>query len=357
MPVASPSHSSSRSARWSQQGSPLVGPAVPERAVYTWPPTHLPDAKPTRTWFAPLFVARQDVESFDATVPCGGPLATLPGAGRRRRAPGDGTQPGTNHALGVTWSRATGSTSVRIGRTVVAEVPAGSARLRAGSMSVSTTTPGRFTCRTGRAVAGRSCLRRRSSGSSPSSTWPRSRALDGDRPAVCAGHASEHAADAPPPACGRAAGGRARRRLRALALEARGRIRQISRRASRPRRTASCSVSPLSGGYSPLCRSTTAGFEARQVNSLVSGGFSNYYDDYGANLPLATWYEWIQHFVMTGTDSLGVHRLFSAVFVVATWFVARWCLVELTGRRPSRADTHVVGGRRGVRRSARPPSG
>ena len=76
----------------------------------------------------------------------------------------------------------------------------------------------------------------------------------------------------------------------------------------------------------------------RQVNSLVSGGFSNYYDDYGANLPLATWYEWVQHFVMTGTDSLAVHRLFSAVFVVATWFVARWCLVELTGRRPSRSD-------------------
>ena len=76
----------------------------------------------------------------------------------------------------------------------------------------------------------------------------------------------------------------------------------------------------------------------RQVNSLVSGGFSNYYDDYGANLPLATWYEWIQHFVMTGTDSLGVHRLFSFLFVVATWFVSRWCLVELTGRRPSRSD-------------------
>ena len=77
----------------------------------------------------------------------------------------------------------------------------------------------------------------------------------------------------------------------------------------------------------------------RQVNSLVSGGFSNYYDDFGANLPLATWYEWIQHFVMTGTDSLGVHRLFSAVFVVATWFVARYCLVELTRRRPSLSDT------------------
>ena len=75
------------------------------------------------------------------------------------------------------------------------------------------------------------------------------------------------------------------------------------------------------------------------MNSLVSGGFSNYYDDYGANLPLATWYEWIQHFVMTGTDSLGVHRLFSLAFVVATWGVARWCLVELTGRRPSRSDT------------------
>ena len=50
--------------------------------------------------------------------------------------------------------------------------------------------------------------------------------------------------------------------------------------------------------------------QGRQVNSLVSGGFSNYYDDYGANIPLATWYEWVQHFVLTGTASLGVHRLF-----------------------------------------------
>ena len=33
-----------------------------------------------------------------------------------------------------------------------------------------------------------------------------------------------------------------------------------------------------------------------------------------------------------------MHRLFSAIFVVATWFVARWCLVDLTGRRPSRSD-------------------
>jgi hypothetical protein len=77
---------------------------------------------------------------------------------------------------------------------------------------------------------------------------------------------------------------------------------------------------------------------ARQTNSLVSGGFSNYYEHWGADLPLATGYEWLQHFVMTGTDSLGLHRLPSVAFVLATWFIARWCLVELIGRRPSRAD-------------------
>jgi hypothetical protein len=77
---------------------------------------------------------------------------------------------------------------------------------------------------------------------------------------------------------------------------------------------------------------------ARQTNSLVSGGFSNYYEHWGADLPLATWFEWLQHFVMTGTESLGVHRLPAIGFVLATWFVARWCLVELTGRRPSRSD-------------------
>ena len=75
------------------------------------------------------------------------------------------------------------------------------------------------------------------------------------------------------------------------------------------------------------------------MNSLVSGGFSNYYDDYGANLPLATWYEWIQHFVMTGRTRSECTGSFRSAFVVATWFVARWCLVELTGRRPSRSDT------------------
>ena len=44
---------------------------------------------------------------------------------------------------------------------------------------------------------------------------------------------------------------------------------------------------------------------ARQTNSLVSGGFSNYYEHWGANLPLATWYEWLQHFVMRGHGLAG----------------------------------------------------
>ena len=151
-----------------------VGPAVPERAVYTWPPARLPEAKPTRTWFAPLFVARQDVESFDATIPCGGPRATLPDAGQRVVLLATARDPGSNHALGVTWSRTTGTTSVRIGRTVVAEVPTGrAASCRFGvhfdgtswSVHLPDGTSGR----------GALVLRRRSSGSSPNSTSPRSR--------------------------------------------------------------------------------------------------------------------------------------------------------------------------------------
>ena len=81
----------------------------------------------------------------------------------------------------------------------------------------------------------------------------------GERPAVCAGHAPEHAADAPPPTCRRAADSRARRRLPTLALEV-GAATPVSASADRPRRTASSSESRLCGGSSPLCRSTTAGF-------------------------------------------------------------------------------------------------
>ncbi len=74
---------------------------------------------------------------------------------------------------------------------------------------------------------------------------------------------------------------------------------------------------------------------ARELNSLVSGGFSNYYEYEGENLPLATWFEWLQHFLVARTSSLALHRLPMAFFLGAAWLVCRWCLARLVGRGPA----------------------
>jgi hypothetical protein len=76
---------------------------------------------------------------------------------------------------------------------------------------------------------------------------------------------------------------------------------------------------------------------ARESNSLVSGGFSNYFKDWGADLPLATWVEWLQHFVVAHTRSLALARLPSVCALLLVWVVCRWCLKEALGSSPRRA--------------------
>ena len=205
---------------------------------------------------------------------------------------------------------------MRIGRTVVAEVPAGrAASCRLGVHS--TAAPGRFTCRTGLAVAGHS--------SSPPQIFGLVTELDlGAKPALAV-TVRPYAQDTHPSTK------QTLLRLLAVALLTaaltvvfqpwRWRWRRIRRyRGERPSAQDGAVLGVTAAWWLLAPLQVDDGWvRGRQVNSLVSGGFSNYYDDYGANLPLATWYEWIQHFVMTGTDSLGVHRLLSLAFVVATW--------------------------------------
>jgi hypothetical protein len=76
---------------------------------------------------------------------------------------------------------------------------------------------------------------------------------------------------------------------------------------------------------------------ARQTNSLASGGFSNYYEHWGANLPLATWLEWLQHFLVAHSGSLALDRLPSMLLMAATWFVCRLALTQHQGN-PERRD-------------------
>ena len=331
-------------------GIAAVGPAVPERAVYTWPPAQLPNAKPTRALVRPSPRRPAECEVLRRQDSLRGAVGDAGGRGRACRSPRDRPRPGIETRPGGDVVTNDGATRVQIGRTVVADVPASrTAMCRLGVHLDGNSWSVRLPGGTDRRGAP-SRPRRGSLDSSPSSISPPS----------------------PRSQCPCS-------RIRRTPTRARGRRCYASwrPRCSRPRSPMSSgrglwkwgAYHGIASGDRPRRTGFVIGITAawwllaplqvddgwvrgRQVNSLVSGGFSNYYDDFGANLPLATWYEWIQHFVMTGTDSLGVHRLFSAVFVVATWFVARYCLVELTRRRPSLSDTTwwlsaaVFGGRR-----------
>ena len=74
---------------------------------------------------------------------------------------------------------------------------------------------------------------------------------------------------------------------------------------------------------------------ARQTNSLASGGFSNYYEHWGSNLPLDMWLEWLQRFVVAHTSALAVDRIPSMLLLAATWWMCRASLTRTLGRNPS----------------------
>ena len=74
---------------------------------------------------------------------------------------------------------------------------------------------------------------------------------------------------------------------------------------------------------------------ARQTNSLASGGFSNYYEHWGSNLPLDVWLEWLQRLVVAHTSALAVDRLPSMLLLAATWCVCRVSLARSLGRSPT----------------------
>ena len=95
---------------------------------------------------------------------------------------------------------------------------------------------------------------------------------------------------------------------------------------------------------------------ARQANSLVSGGFSSYFQHGGVNLPFITWFEWVQHFAVAHSGSILLNRLPTVAILAATWLVCRHCS-SLSSSVAGRARATAPGGRRRrCSRSARPRS-
>jgi hypothetical protein len=309
------------------------GPAVPERVVFTWPPRDLPAGSPTRSWFTPLLLAHHSADEIDVRVPCEA-VPSLSGAGDEVTLLA--TTRDAEQAYGLDVARsADGEIAVRVGREELATFNA-----------AKQTAP----CSVRVGFAG-SAWRVDRSGSTP---------LEGTL-------------DYAPRVFGLVTELDLREQtglnvsIRPVAQDTRPSTRQTALRAASglllaaaillalttvPRRRF---TRPRVGGFAfqdgvvalvvaswwllaPL-QDDDGWVRARQTNSLSSGGFSNYYEHWGANLPLATWLEWLQHFVVAHTTSLAVHRLPAVGALLGSWLVCRWCLVRLTGTAPRRTDS------------------
>lgn len=304
------------------------GPAIDERASYAWPPRSLPDAAPSRTWFAPLLLARHYADALSATVPCGAAPALSSGddsvvllATTRNRKRWNG--------LEILRSEQSRDIVVRVGGDRLARL-----RLSAGT-----------DCTLSVAFSRHNWSIRMSGG--------RERTGRVDTPPYVHGLLTEldlrktddvRVVVRPLAADTRSTTAQIVARVVAallLVLAIGLTIVPVKRRAHRWRVSSfapqdAVVIITLATWWllAPL-QDDDGWVRARQANSVVSGGFSNYYEHWGANLPLATWYEWLQQFIVTNTDGLAVHRLPSVAALGATWILCRTALAFLLNSAPS----------------------
>ena len=322
------------------------GPAVRERVVYSWPPGELPAATPTRSWLSPLLLARHSAADLDARVPCGREKA-LASARDTLVLLATARDPVSAHALVISRSKRRAETVVRVGNETLARLPSGES-----GCSLRVHVAGHdWSVANGREVVASGALTQLV-GVTGLFTQLELR----DRPALRV-DVRPYPQDTRPSSWQTAL-----RIASALCIAAAVLVLAAERFPRRPRlrtKTLHVALQDLAVAASVAVYWVLAPLQdddgwvrARQTNSLLSGGFSSYYQHLGVNLPLITWYEWVQRFAVAHTGSLVLNRLPSIVLLAATWLLIRACLRRLLGRAPSRRDvawwaaaaTFVLGG-------------
>ena len=308
-----------------------LGPAERVRSMYAWPPKTLPEGTPSRLWYSPLLLAARIPESLAATVPCAipqpltdaaGPITVLATARSPERVGGlhitrEGGQltfavgdevllrealpqrtsdAGCSYRLGVVdrqWSIEGGPAQVEV-RGDVQQMPIvngliSELDLRSGDTpSIAVTT---------RVHDSRTILRQKIA-------WTIA--------AICI--------------------------FAALILVA-------FQRGARPRGSPVGLAGRMKAGLHPadaVIAVVLLGWwvlspafwddgwtVARQGAYSTTGGFANYYDSFGASLPLGFWLEWAQHWVTQSTTLVMAYRVPALLCLVATWIVCRWTLARL----------------------------
>jgi hypothetical protein len=308
------------------------GPAVAERAEFSWPSNRLPAASPTRAWVTPLLLARHFPAGLTARVPCGDEQV-LPGAGRAVVLLATARDAVRWNALQVVRSADTGETVVRVGRKELARVPRAAAGTRCSL--------GIHLDETSWTVSPVGAPSRSGSLSTPPGVAGLITELDlRARPGLTVSvlpipldtHASSRQTAL------RILAGILVAAAAALILVAgRRRTREVRFGGVAPQDVVVAVVLAAWWLLAPL-QDDDGWVRARQTNSLASGGFSNYYEHWGANLPLATWLEWMQHFLVAHSSSLAFHRLPSVLLMAGTWIVCRVALARRPARTPRRRD-------------------
>jgi len=80
---------------------------------------------------------------------------------------------------------------------------------------------------------------------------------------------------------------------------------------------------------------------ARERTFSASGGFSIYYNVFGADLPLDYWVEWLHHWLAERTSVVLDLRAHALVVLGVMWVLCRWGLRRVTAASPGRWDPSV----------------
>lgn len=306
-----------------------LGPADPVRSTYAWPPPTLPAGTPSTAWYSPLLLIRHRPELVAASIPCSLPRA-LPRAERPLTVLATARLPSRVGGLEITGQA--GRLVVSVGETILARVgrPAGggqggacaySLRLAGGRWSLDG--PGNRSL--GGSLAAMPVVSGLFSGldlrGATAPTVEVTTAVHGSRTLLRQSVAWMLAC-----ICALAA-------LALVAFDRRPRPRLAARAVLRgalahahPADALVAIVLVAWWVLSPLF-ADDGWIIARERMFPVSGGFSSYYDSFGANLPNDYWLEWLQHWL--ADSSLLVIRIPALLSLAAIWTLCRFVLARV----------------------------
>ena len=320
-----------------------IGPADEVRTTYTWPPRVLPNGQPTQDWYTPLLVATRAPEAVTAIVPCGSARAaaapqspvTLLATSRVPRSTG-----------GLALTDAGRELVVTIGDKLVTRASLAPTRLDLSACAY------RLTIEDDAWTLDGGPTRRTRTGDLPrmpvvNGLFSEADLRDATRPSIAVTtRVHDTRATAIQAAAWTVAALTALLALFVVASDGRRGVRRFE--AGRVFKAAVARAGAVDAsvvlGLVAWWILAPAFFDdgwavARQRALSTAGEFSNYFEPYGASLPLGYWHDWVFHWLTDATDQLAMQRLPTLGCLVATWFLTRWAFALTTRRASSERGT------------------